>query len=86
MCQRGQVYTMRSDHGSNFMGAERQFGDALASLNHNKIQNTMALEGIRCRFNPPAGSHYGGVWECIIHMVRRILNTVLRQQCLDNVM
>lgn len=35
-------------------------------------------------FNPPAGFHHGGVWEHIIRMVRKILNTILRQQCLDD--
>ena len=35
-------------------------------------------------FNPPARSHFVGVWECVIRMVRRILNAVLRQQRLDD--
>lgn len=34
--------------------------------------------------NPPAGSHFGGVWERMIRLVRRVLNSVLRQQVLHD--
>ncbi|XP_061191724.1 uncharacterized protein LOC133199952 [Saccostrea echinata] len=36
------------------------------------------------KFNPPAGSHHGGVWERIIRSVRKVLNNVLREQVLDD--
>lgn len=44
----------------------------------------MAQGGIKWIFNPPAMSPYGGIWENIIHMVKKVLNIVLRQQCLDD--
>lgn len=56
----------------------------MASLDHNKIQRAMAQEGIKWIFNPPAASHHGGIWERMISMVRKVLSTVLRKQCLDN--
>ena len=84
VCRRGQVTTMRSDNGTNFVGAERELREALTSLDHNKIQSTMAQKGIKWSFNPPAGSHHGGIWERVIRMVRRILNTVLCQQRLED--
>ena len=34
-------------------------------------------------FNPPTGSHHGGVWERMIKSVRKILNVTLRLQKLD---
>ncbi len=75
---------MQSDNGTNFVAAESELREALASLDHNKIQKTMAQEGTNWNFNPPTRSHHGGVWERIILMVRKILNTVLCQQCLDD--
>lgn len=83
ICRRGQVSTMRSDNGTNFVGAERELRKAWTSLDNDKIQRTMAQEGIKWIFNTPASSHHGGIWERIIRMVGKILNTVLRQQCLD---
>lgn len=35
-------------------------------------------------FNPPAGSHHGGVWERVIRIVKKVLNSVLHQQTLDD--
>ena len=81
--RRGQVSNLRSDNGTNFVGAERELRKALAALNHQKIQGVFFQEGIKWSFNPPAASHHGGVWERIIRMVRRILTSVLRQQTLN---
>lgn len=43
----------------------------------------MLQAGIHWTFNPPAGSHHGGVWERLIRLVRKVLSFVLRQQKLD---
>lgn len=40
--------------------------------------------GVEWSFNPPAGSHHGGVWERLIRTVRRVLSSVLHQQMLDD--
>lgn len=84
ICRRGQVSHLRSDNGTNFVGAERELREALASLDHNRIEKAMAQRGIKWSFNPPAGSHHGGVWERIIWMIRKILSSVLRQHTLDD--
>lgn len=68
------VSHMRSDNGTNFIGAERE---SLIALNNEKIQRALLQKGIQWSFNPPTGSHYGGVWECLIRMVRQILCAVL---------
>lgn len=82
--RRGQVANLRSDNGTNFVGAERELKEALAALNQDRIQGVLAQVGIRWRFNPPAGSHHGGVWERMIRLVRRVLSSVLCQQRLDD--
>lgn len=63
MCKRGQVTTIRSDSGTNFVGAEHELRDAIQCLNQNKIQDTLRQKEVEWIFNPPTGSHFGGVWE-----------------------
>lgn len=77
-----QVQHLWSDNGTNFVGAERELQEALANLNQEAITGYLAR--VKWTFNPPAGSHFGGVWERIIRMVRRVLCSVLRQQTLDD--
>ncbi len=84
ICRRGQVAHIQSDNATNFIGAERELREALASLNHEQIQGALRKDGINWSFNPPAGSHHGGVWERVIRMVRKILSSVLKQQRLDD--
>lgn len=67
---------MRSDNGTNFVGAEKELREALASLNHNQIQRVLFQDGIQWCFNPPAASHHGCVWERVIRMVRKVLTSV----------
>ncbi len=78
--RRGQVSVMRSDNGTNFVGAERELREALSNLNHSKIENAMLQKGIKWVFNSPAASHQGGVWERQIRTVRRILSALLKEQ------
>lgn len=82
--RRGQVQCLWSDNGTNFVGAERELKQALANLNQEAITGHLAQAGIKWTFNPPSGSHFGGVWERLIRLVRRVLNSVLRQQTLDD--
>lgn len=39
--RRGQVSVLRSDNGTNFIGAERELREALKDLNQSKIQESM---------------------------------------------
>lgn len=84
MCRRGQVSHFTSDNGTNFIGAERELREAVAELDHKKIQHALLPNGLTWSFNPPAASHHGGVWERLIRLVKRILSTTLRLQVLDD--
>lgn len=61
VCRRGQVKHIRSDNGTNLVGAHTELRKAMSSLNEGKIQGALHPEGIQWSFNPPAASHYGGV-------------------------
>lgn len=84
ICRRGQVKHIRSDNGTNLVGAYAELKKALMSLNERKIQEALLPDGIEWSFNPPAASHHGGVWERLIRSVRQVLNSTLHQQCIDD--
>lgn len=84
VARRGQVSVMRSDNGTNLVGAEKEMRESLKGWNQSKIAESLSQKGITWIFNPPAGSHFGGIWERQIRSVRRILTQLLRQQTLDD--
>lgn len=81
--RRGQVMELRSDNGTNFIGAERELKRAIQEWNISRIENTLTQKGIKWIFNPPTASHHGGVWERLIRSIRKILHTTLKTQRLD---
>ena len=79
--RRGNVRTIRCDNGTNFVGAERELRRALNEMDDERISSFLQLHGgdwIGWRRNPPASSHFGGVWERQIRTVRTILSSLLR--------
>ena len=44
----------------------------------------MLQKNVDWQFNPPAGSHYGGAWERLIRSIRKAMNSVLKEQTLDD--
>lgn len=82
--RRGQVSVIRSDNGTNFIGAERELREAIQNLNDSKIKEEMLKGGIEWNFNPPGASHQGGIWERQIRTVRKVLAALLKQQVLDD--
>ena len=74
---RGPVQQLRSDQGSNFVGAKNELANATKELDNDRIQTYLTTN--RCEFvmNVPCSSHWGGVWERQIRTTRSILNTIL---------
>ncbi|KAL4005475.1 hypothetical protein ACER0C_005188 [Sarotherodon galilaeus] len=83
IARRGQVVELRSDNGTNFVGAEWELTKAIQEWNTCKIESTLTQKGIKWIFNTPAASHHGGVWERLIKSVRKILSATLKTQNLD---
>ena len=82
--RRGQPTEIRSDNGSNFVGADRELRNALKEWNQAQIAKFLSQKEIKWSFNPPTASHMGGIWERQIRSIRRILATLLKQQHLDD--
>jgi hypothetical protein len=84
IARRGHVSKMRSDNGTNFVGAERELRESIQQWNTSQIHDAMLQRNIDWQFNPPAGSHHGGVWERLIRSVRNAINSTLKEQTLDD--
>ena len=69
---------IRSDNGSNFVSGEKEIRTAIESWNQEKIHQFLLQQNVKWIFNPPLGSHHGGVWERCISTVRKILLALLK--------
>lgn len=75
---RGPAKQLRSDHGTNFVGASNELGLSKQQQG-SSIQRYLSEQGCSWEFNPPHSSHMGGSWERMIGVARRILDSMLLQ-------
>ena len=81
ICRRGPIRQLRSDQGTNFVGARRELKEALDELNHTKIRSELQRHGCDWfvfKLNVPSASHMGGAWERQIRSVRNVLAALLQ--------
>lgn len=77
VARRGKPELMISDNGTNFMSAERELRNLVSTLDQTQIKEQVAHDGIQWRFNPPSGSHHGGVFEALIKSAKKALRAIL---------
>ena len=80
-CRRGTIRTIRSDNGSNFLGAMNELQCKFAKFDHEKIARELSdyhCDWITWETNPPHASHMGGVWERMIRSVRAIIDSQMK--------
>ena len=80
--RRGKVRELRSDQGTNFVGARNELTDALQELNRDRVKGfllTKECDWIDFNLNVPAASHMGGSWERLIRTVRSVLSVLLQE-------
>ena len=82
--RRGQPQRIRSDNGSNFVRGEKELREAIQDWNQEKIYEFLLAKNIKWVFNPPAGSHHGGIWERCIRTTRKVMKALLQDQPLDD--
>ncbi|XP_072014786.1 uncharacterized protein [Amphiura filiformis] len=80
IARRGPVKVIHSDNGSNLVGADNELQRALQELDQDQIQNFSTSHTFEWRYNPPAASHHGGVWERQIRTVRKLMCAILNEQ------
>ena len=79
--RRGNIRQMKSDNGSNFVGAVKELRKSFQDMNHSRINDYLQMHGadwITWINNSPAASHMGGVWERQIRTVRSIWNALVK--------
>lgn len=78
-CRRGPIRELRSDQGTNFVGAENELKAALREMDDEKIKAELLKENIDWIRNPATASNFGGVWERQIRSVRNIMAALMKQ-------
>ena len=66
---RGPAIQLNSDNGTNFVGACNELNAALKEVDKKVVDTYLSKERCEWVFNPPHGSHMGGVWERMIGIV-----------------
>lgn len=74
---RGPVKFIHSDKGSNFIGAAEEMKMNTVKVEEGPVQEFLRNSGITWIFNVPHASHMGGIWERMIGMTRKILDSML---------
>ncbi len=67
----------RSDRGTNFIGAIDKLNITAINVEDGPMEDYLYKNGAVWIFNPPHASHMGGVWERMIGVTRRILDSLL---------
>ena len=78
---RRNIRPLRSDNGSNFVGASSKFKKTFAEMDQQKINDFMrdnSGEWMLWKRNPLSVSNMGGVWERQIRSARTILTSLLK--------
>ncbi|XP_055997867.1 uncharacterized protein LOC130047266 [Ostrea edulis] len=76
----GPVKLIRSDKGTNFIGAVNDLHVNAINVEDNEVQTYLKNNRATWLFNAPHASHMGGVWERAIGSARRILDSMLLQE------
>ncbi len=75
---------IRSDNGTNIVGAQRELRKEIQNWNQAKISDALLQRNIEWKFNPPGASYFGGVWERQIRTIRKLMCALLKQQTLTD--
>ena len=78
--RRGNPKVIRSDNGTNFVGAERELREALQRLDQLKITNELSANSIEWKFNPPIAPWMGGAMESMVKLTKRALRSTMKDR------
>lgn len=80
VARRGNVRSLRTDNGTNFVGANRELKEALEQWNQNQIEDWCRQKNIDWKFIPPNAPHQGGIWEREIRTIKKTMTALLHEQ------
>ena len=78
--RRGKPVIIWSDHGKNFVGANRELKELTDFLGLMRTQKTISefcsTQSIQWKFIPPHAPHFGGLWEAAVKSLKMHLRRV----------
>ena len=80
--RQGEVKSIRSDNGTNFIGADNELKKCLEEIDNERVREYLIsrnCDWIIWKRNPPEASHMGGVWERQIRSIRSILTALMKE-------
>ena len=81
IARRGKPASIWSDHGTNFVGANRVLKELYAFLLSKKAEETVSdfcsVQGIDWHFIPEKAPHFGGLWEAAVKSLKTHLRRVV---------
>ena len=81
--RRRHVKELRSDNGSNFVGADREIKKAIEQIDKEKVGRGLQQGGCKWVFHPPGASHMSGVWERLVKSVKWSLKALLGKDLIN---
>ena len=69
----GQPRVLMSDNATNFLGFRKQLRRKPLQLDHDSIKCNLLNQSIEWILNPPSAPHFGGVWERLVQIFKRVL-------------
>ena len=82
--RRGFPSLVRSDNGTNIVGAVSEMSKAFRQLDREQIRRSTRVKGVVWEFNPPFASHHGGVYERQIRTIRKVLLAIIGPNAVVN--
>jgi hypothetical protein len=86
---RGVPDTITSDNQASYHKADNELKEWYASIDWDEVQRQTSFgfkpfsSGITWHFNPPLGSHFGGIFETMVKAVKRALKATIGRADLD---
>lgn len=74
---RGNMTEIRSDRGTNFVGVTEDLDINVINVEDKIVKTILSERKVTWIFNSPHSSHMGEVWERMIGIIRRILDSML---------
>ena len=78
--RRGNVKVMRSDNGTNFVGANNELNLCIKQLDQIRLHKFSNHKNIEWIFNPPTSPWMGGVWESLVKSVKTGLKAIVKDR------
>ena len=82
LAERGPVRQIRSDRGTNFVGARRKLAEGLEEIDQERVKNHLLKENCdwsEMKMNVPSASYMGSTWERQKRTVRNVLAALLEE-------